>query len=62
MAELISFISRRGNLQKIKVPLSPLKTQQQIVAQIEEEQKLVEANNKLVELYEQKTKDVISEI
>jgi len=40
-----------------KIPLPPLSVQKKIVAQIEEEQKLVDANKKLIEIYEQKIKD-----
>lgn len=47
---------------EIKIPLPPLEIQKQIVAQIEEEQKLVEANKKLIELFEQKIKDKIKEV
>jgi len=46
----------------IKIPLPPLKIQKQIVAQIEEEQKLVEANKKLVEIFEGKVKAKIAEV
>jgi restriction endonuclease S subunit len=46
----------------IKIPLPPLKIQKQIVAQIEEEQKLVEANKKLIEIFEGKIKAKIAEV
>ncbi len=34
----------------------------QIISQIEEEQKLVDANKKLIELFEKKVKDKIDEV
>lgn len=46
----------------IKIPRPPLKIQKQIVAQIEEEQKLVEAINKLIEIFEGKIKAKIAEV
>lgn len=46
----------------IKIPLPPLKIQKQIVAQIEEEQKLIEANKKLIEIFEGKIKTKIAEV
>jgi len=49
-------------LSRIKIPLPPLKIQRQIVAQIEEEQKLIEANKKLIEIFEGKIKAKIAEV
>jgi restriction endonuclease S subunit len=46
----------------IPIPLPPLKIQKQIVAQIEEEQELVEANRKLIEIFEKKIKAKIAEV
>jgi hypothetical protein len=46
----------------VPIPLPPLKIQKQIVAQIEEEQKLVEANRKLIEIFEEKIKAKIAEV
>lgn len=37
-------------------------TQKQIVAQIKEEQKLIAANKKLIEIYGQKIKDKIADV
>ncbi|MBU3966519.1 MAG: N-6 DNA methylase, partial [Euryarchaeota archaeon] len=45
-----------------KIPLPPLDVQTQIVARIEEEQKLVDANKKLIELFEGKIKEKIAEV
>ena len=47
---------------KYKIPLPPIEIQQQIVAQIEKEQKAVEATKDLITLFEQKIKDKISEV
>ena len=58
---------RQGNIsskqiEAIKVPLPPIEIQKQIVAKIEEEQKMIEINKGLAKLFEQKIKDKISEI
>lgn len=50
------------SLIQLQIPLPPLSVQQQIVAQIEEEQKLVEANKKLIEIFEEKIKAKIAEV
>ena len=47
---------------RLKVPLPPLDVQASIVEQIEEEQKLVDANKRLIEIFEQKIKDNIAEV
>jgi type I restriction enzyme M protein len=52
----------QGALNKIKIPLPPIETQKEIVAQIEEEQKLVDSNKQLIEIFEKKIKDRISEV
>ena len=59
-----------GGLQRVpkdyvidyKIHLPPLSVQKEIVAQIEAEQEIVNANKKLVEIYEQKIKDKIGEV
>ena len=50
------------DVEQIKIPLPPLDIQKQIVARIEEEQKLVEASKKLIEIYENKIKTKIAEV
>ena len=45
-----------------KIHLPPLETQKQIVEKIEAEHTLVVGNKKLIEIYEQKTKDVIDKL
>lgn len=49
-------------IKKLNVPLPPLDVQKEIVARIEEEQKLVDANKKLIELFEGKIKEKIAEV
>jgi len=53
---------KASELKQIKVPIPSLEIQKQIVAQIEEEQKLVDANRRLIEIFEQKIKDKLTEI
>lgn len=55
------FISLK-NIRTFKTPLPPIETQKEIVAQIEEEQKLVDSNKQLIEIFEKKIKDKISEV
>jgi type I restriction enzyme M protein len=50
------------DIKTIKVPLPDIKTQRQIVAQIEKEQALVNANKQLIEIFEQKIKDRIAKV
>jgi len=49
-------------LEFLKIPLPPLKSQQKIVAEIESERELVEANKKLIEIFEKKIKDKLGEV
>lgn len=44
------------------IPFPPLNIQQQIVARIEQEQQLVNANKQLIEIFEQKIKDEIGKL
>ena len=56
---------RMANLsfvRSLKIPLPPLSVQQKIVAQIESEQKKVTGTKELVEIFEQKINDKISEV
>ncbi len=52
----------RQQISDLQIPLPPLSVQQEIVAQIEAEQEMVNANKKLIEIYEQKIKDKIGEV
>lgn len=59
--------NQRGGLnmpliRSIEIPIPSLKIQKQIVEKIEAESALVESNKKLIEIYEQKTKDTISKL
>ena len=49
-------------LKTIPFPKIELSTQKRIVAQIESEQEMVNANKKLIKIYEQKVKDKIGEV
>lgn len=56
---------RMANLsfvRKLKIPFLSLETQNHIVAQIEKEQELVNANNELIEIFEQKIKDKLASV
>ena len=49
-------------IQSLRIPLPPVETQQKIVAEIESERELVDANKKLIEIFEKKIKDKIGEV
>jgi len=51
-----------GKLKSISISLPSIEIQKQIVSNIEEEQKAIEANRGLIKLFEQKIKDKISEV
>lgn len=51
-----------NKLLAIEIPLPPIETQKQIVEKIEAERALVESAKKLIEIYEQKTKEVINKL
>ncbi len=50
------------SLAEYKVPLPSLEVQKQIVSQLEEEQRLINTNDRLIEIFEQKIKDKIAEV
>jgi type I restriction enzyme M protein len=52
----------RGFLSGLTIPLPSIEKQNLIVSNIEEEQHLVEANKRLIELYSQKIKDRIAKV
>jgi type I restriction enzyme M protein len=52
----------RKNAHRIKVSVPPVSVQKDVVVQIEKEQKLVDANKQLIQIYEQKIKDKIAEV
>lgn len=49
-------------IKKIIVPIVSLDIQKRFIAEAEEEQQIINANKKLIEIYEQKISDVLSEI
>ncbi|MBW2664202.1 MAG: restriction endonuclease subunit S, partial [Deltaproteobacteria bacterium] len=49
-------------IKRIRIPIPPLETQEKIAAEIESERKLVDANKKLIEIFEKKIKDKIGEV
>jgi len=51
-----------SQIKQFDIPLPSLSLQQEIVAQIEAEQEMVNANKKLIEIYEKKIKDKIAEV
>jgi type I restriction enzyme M protein len=64
-SQSIGAVFRNLNTDQIKkfmIPLPPLETQKKIVARIEEEQQLVAANKKLIQIYEAKIKEKINEV
>jgi type I restriction enzyme M protein len=52
----------RKDIEQIKISLPSIETQKEIVARIEEEQKLVDSNKQLIEIFEKKIKDKIAEV
>ena len=50
------------DIKGVKIPLPPIEIQREIVAELEAEQKLVNANKKLIEIYQQKIKSKIAEV
>jgi len=52
----------QGILKELQIPLPPLSIQREIVDQIEAEQEMVNANKKLIKIYEHKVKDKIGEV
>jgi len=49
-------------LTSLLIPLPPIEVQQDIIKRVEEERRLVEANNKLIEIFEGKIKAKIAEV
>lgn len=50
------------DLKELKIPLPPIEIQREIVAELEAEQQLINANKKLIEIYQQKIKSKIAEV
>lgn len=51
-----------AQVSNFKIPLPPIETQREIVAELEAEQQLINANKKLIEIYQQKIKSKIAEV
>ena len=51
-----------SQIRRFKIPLPTISAQRELVNQINEELKMVNANQKLIEIYEQKIKDKIAEV
>lgn len=51
-----------GSIRNLEIPLPPLETQKQIVAEFAEEQKIATANKKLIDLYQAKIKSKLAEV
>ena len=49
-------------MRSIKIPLPPLEVQKQLVVEMEEQEKIIEANKKLIGIMEQKITEVLNEI
>jgi len=49
-------------IRNLEIPDISIETQKQIVERIESERTLVEGNKKLIEIYEQKTKDILAKL
>lgn len=49
-------------LNSIEIPLPPMDLQQQIVDQMESEKTIIDGNQKIIEIYQQKIKDKINEV
>lgn len=62
MRENVNGLFNREELKILTIPLPPIKIQKEIVAEIEKEQYLVNANKELITLFEQKIKDKISNV
>lgn len=52
----------RASLSPFKIPLPPIEIQKQLVAEMEEQEKIIEANKKLAGIMEQKISEVLAEI
>jgi type I restriction enzyme M protein len=52
----------KKQIEELKIPLPSLEIQKKLVAEAEKEQQIINANKQLIEIYEQKINDVLSEI
>ena len=49
-------------LKQIKIPLPPLEVQKQLVSEMEEQEKIIEANKKLIGIMEKKIEEILKEV
>lgn len=52
----------KSTVENVTIKIPPIEVQREIVAEIEIEQRLIDANKKLIEIYQQKIKDKLAEI
>lgn len=52
----------KTNFETLKIPVPPLEIQKQLVAEMEEQEKIIEANKKLIKIMEQKIAEVLNDI
>ena len=62
MRESVNGLFNREELKILKVQIPPIETQQNIIDEFEEEQKIIDANKKLIRLMEEKIEKVLEEI
>lgn len=62
MRQNVNGLFNREELKILKISLPPIENQQLIIKRIEEEQQLVSANKRLIEIYEQRIKDRIARV
>ena len=52
----------KGDMEKLMIPLPPIDIQKQIADKIYEEMRIVDQNRRLIEIFQQKINDKISEV
>jgi type I restriction enzyme M protein len=52
----------KSNFETLEIPLPPIEVQEEIVRELEQYQKIIEGNKKLIEIYTQKIQDRINKI
>jgi type I restriction enzyme M protein len=62
MRQQVNGLFNREELKDVKIPLPSLEIQKEIVEKIKEEEQLIAANKKLVEIFEKKIADRINQI
>ena len=58
----VSQIPSSKEIKKIKIPLPPIEIQNNIIVQIEKEQKNIKEYEKMIEISEQQTRDTLNEL